>query len=294
MNCELLATCSALGYLEGDTYHKEPDCLESVKDLIRYLRHEDETRDIRQQLGAAQILQNDLVPLVIQHHNDKQLFDAVIRLMVNLTQPALLCFGKIPQDPTFRHHYLQVVSYLQAYKEAFANERLFVVLSEKLYDLLQMDWEQREEEHNLLIERILLLVRNILHVPSDPDEEKGVDDDASIHDRVLWAIHMSGMDDLVKFLASSETEQQWSMHVLETVSLMFRDQNAEHLASTGQARSSVERVTDMKELEILRQREVAEKKSRVFQRGTRHSRFGGSYIIQGLKSIGDKGNNVHF
>lgn len=27
MNCELLATCSALGYLEGDAYHKEPDCL---------------------------------------------------------------------------------------------------------------------------------------------------------------------------------------------------------------------------------------------------------------------------
>lgn len=27
MNCELLATCSALGCLEGDTYHKEPDCL---------------------------------------------------------------------------------------------------------------------------------------------------------------------------------------------------------------------------------------------------------------------------
>lgn len=27
MDCELLATCSALGYLEGDTYHKEADCL---------------------------------------------------------------------------------------------------------------------------------------------------------------------------------------------------------------------------------------------------------------------------
>ncbi|KAE8626528.1 hypothetical protein XENTR_v10006654 [Xenopus tropicalis] len=288
MNCELLATCSALGYLESDTYHKEPDCLESVKDLIRYLRHEDDTRDIRQQLGAAQILQNDLIPLVIQHHNDKQLFDAVIRLMVNVTQPALLCFGKVPQDPTFRHHFLQVVSYLQAYKEAFANERLFGVLSEKLYDLLQMEWEQREEEHNLLIERILLLVRNILHVPPDPEEEKSVDDDASIHDRVLWAIHMSGMDDLIKFLASSETEQQWSMHVLETVSLMFRDQIAEHLAATGQARSTAERDTDIKNLEILRQRESAEKKNRALQRGTRHSRFGGSYIVQGLKSIGDK------
>ncbi|XP_069086800.1 protein timeless homolog isoform X2 [Pleurodeles waltl] len=288
MNCELLATCSALGYLEGDTYHKEPDCLESVKDLIRYLRHEDDARDIRQQLGAAQILQNDLVPLVVQHHQDKALFEATIRLMVNLTQPALLCFGKVPEDPTFRHHFLQVVSYLQGYKEAFANEKLFGVLSERLYDLLQLDWEQREEEDNLLIERILLLVRNILHIPADPDEEKSVDDDASIHDKVLWAVHMSGMDDLVKFLASSQTEQQWTMHVLEIVSLMFRDQKAEQLAATGQSRSVAERGTDMKELELLRQREIAERKSRVFQRASRHSRFGGSYVVQGLKAIGDR------
>lgn len=118
------------------------------------------------------------------------------------------------------------------------------------------DWEQRQEEDNLLIERILLLVRNILHVPADPCEEKvcyvakqgstnfydvsfnqilltftfcflslqKVDDDASIHDKVLWAIHMSGFDDLVKFLASAQSEQQWSMHVLEIISLMFRDQ----------------------------------------------------------------------
>lgn len=51
-----------------------------------------------------------------------------------------------------------------------------------------------------------------------------MDDDASIHDRLLWAIHMSGFDDLVKFLASAQSEQQWSMHVLEIISLMFRDQ----------------------------------------------------------------------
>lgn len=113
MNCELLATCSALGYLEGETYHKEADCLgaclififyvwfyiddgkaflylscpwlfpacvaESVKDLIRYLRHEDDTRDVRQQLGAGQIVQNDLLPIIIQHGQDRTLFDACIR-----------------------------------------------------------------------------------------------------------------------------------------------------------------------------------------------------------------------
>ncbi|XP_060766710.1 protein timeless homolog [Neoarius graeffei] len=292
MNCELLATCSALGYLEGEKYHKEPDCLESVKDLIRYLRHEDETRDIRQQLGAGQILQNDLLPIITQHGQDKPLFDACIRLMVNLTQPALLCFGKIPDDATYRHHFLQLVTYLQGYKEAFASEKVFTVLSETLYNLLQLDWEQRQEEDNLLIERILLLVRNVLHVPADPTEEKNVDDDASVHDKLLWAIHMSGMDDLLKFLASAQSEQQWSMHVLEIISLMFRDQTPELLVSAGQSRSIQEKQKDTQELEALRQKELAEKRSRTLQRGTRHSRFRGSYVVQGLKSIGE--NDVIF
>uniref|UniRef100_A0A452URW2 Timeless circadian regulator n=1 Tax=Ursus maritimus TaxID=29073 RepID=A0A452URW2_URSMA len=288
MNCELLATCSALGYLEGDTYHKEPDCLESVKDLIRYLRHEDDTRDVRQQLGAAQILQSDLLPILIQHRQDKPLFDAVIRLMVNLTQPALLCFGSVPKEPSFRHHFLQVLAYLQAYKEAFASEKAFGVLSETLYELLQLGWEERQEEDNLLIERILLLVRNILHVPADLDQEKRIDDDASVHDQLLWAVHLSGLDDLLLFLASSPAEQQWSLHVLEIVSLMFRDQNPEQLAGVGQGRLAQERSTDVAELEVLRQREMAEKKTRALQRGNRHSRFGGSYIVQGLKSIGER------
>ncbi|CAK6955724.1 protein timeless homolog [Scomber scombrus] len=297
MNCELLATCSALGYLEGDTYHKEADCVESVKDLIRYLRHEDDTRDVRQQLGSGQIVQNDLLPIITQHRQDKVLFDCCIRLMVNLTQPAMLCFGKVPDDPVFRHHFLQVTSHLQACKEAFASEAVFGVLSETLYNLLQLDWEQREEEDNLLIERILLLVRNVLHVPADPCEEKKVDDDASVHDRLLWAIHMSGFDDLVKFLASAQSEQQWSMHVLEIISLMFRDQTPEALVSAGQARSAEEKQRDAQELDALRQKELAEKRSRMLHRGTRHSRFRGSFVIQGLKAIGEKDviyhRNIH-
>lgn len=43
------------------------------------MRREDDTCDIRRQLGDAQILQKDLVPLVKQYHNDKPIFDAVIR-----------------------------------------------------------------------------------------------------------------------------------------------------------------------------------------------------------------------
>lgn len=60
-------------------------------------------------------------------------------------------------------------------------------------------------------------------LPPSPAAQR-IDDDASIHDRLLWAIHLSGMDDLLLFLSSSSAEQQWSLHVLEIVSLMFRDQ----------------------------------------------------------------------
>ncbi|XP_033927438.1 protein timeless homolog isoform X1 [Melopsittacus undulatus] len=288
MEPELLAACSSLGCLEGERYHREPDCLESVKDLIRFLRHEGEHRDVRQQLGAARILQSDLLPILVQYPQDRLLFDAVLRLMVNLTQPALLCFGKAPADPGSWHHFLQVGSYLQAYKEAFASEKVFGVLSEKLYDLLQLDWEQRQEEDTLLIERILLLVRNVLHVPLDPTEEQRVDGDATVHDRVLWALHISGMDDLLKFLASAQTEQQWALHVLEIISLMFRDQSPEDLAVLGQGQAGAEHREDTQELQSLRQRELAEKRTRALQRTSRHSRFGGSYVLQGLKAIGDR------
>jgi timeless len=37
------------------------------------------------------------------------------------------------------------------------------------------------------------------------------------------------MDDLLLFLSSSSAEQQWSLHVLEIISLMFRDQVGPYL-----------------------------------------------------------------
>lgn len=127
-----------------------------------------------------------------------------------------------------------------------------------------------------------------------------MDDDASVHDRLLWAIHISGFDDLVKFLASAQSEKQWSLHILEIITLMFRDQVSQKnpssfiyvqisgfptlyaealqlftqtpdaLVSAGQSRSAEEKLRDSQELESLRQKEHAAKRSRTFQRGARY------------------------
>ncbi|XP_019613543.1 PREDICTED: protein timeless homolog [Branchiostoma belcheri] len=78
------------------------------------------------------------------------------------------------------------------------------------------------------------------------------------------------------------------MHVLEIVSLMCREQTSEQLARAGQGRSSGEKAQDELELQTTRQRELADRQARIRALGTRHSRFGGTFVVQGMKSISDK------
>ncbi|XP_067022608.1 protein timeless homolog [Acropora muricata] len=295
LNTEIVCTLAALGCSEGNDYYKSPDCLESLKDLIRFLRRDDTTCEIRRQLGYSEVLQNDLVAILKScSSKEGEIFDMVIRLMVNLTQPAVLCFGNnIPEDRTGQHYYLDLVTQLQSYKEAFTEKEVMSVIGRELGRLLQMEWDDRLEEDSLLIERILLLIRNILHVPANKQAEKRTDDDASIHDQVIWNLHTNGIDDLLLFIASSPDERRWSMHILEIVTLMFREQNAESLAKAGQGRSTSEKKDDNRQLEILRQQELANKLTKARKFSGRHSRFGGTFYVQNMKAIDDKNQLIY-
>ncbi|KAG8264223.1 hypothetical protein J6590_017240 [Homalodisca vitripennis] len=112
------------------------------------------------------------------------------------------------------------------------------------------------------MERILILARNVLQVPTDADENRP-DNDASIHDQVLWALHQGGMVDLFLYIASTDHEQQYYMHILEIVSLMLREQNPATLASAALQRSQQEKERDEKELLEIRRREIKEKQAKV-------------------------------
>ena len=61
-------------------------------------------------------------------------------------------------------------------------------------------------------------------MPRDSTSEKRTEDDATLHDQILWVIHKSGMGDLLLFIASSMDEAQYCLHVVEIISLMFREQ----------------------------------------------------------------------
>ena len=50
------------------------------------------------------------------------------------------------------------------YKQAFIDEKLWAVLTENLGNLLRKEFDERSEDDRMVIERMLILVRNILQV----------------------------------------------------------------------------------------------------------------------------------
>lgn len=81
LSAELSATCNALGSLDrkNGKYLLDQFTLESVKDLIRFLRRDDEDHEVRRHLGHTDVLSNDLVPILISHSDNQELFDVTLR-----------------------------------------------------------------------------------------------------------------------------------------------------------------------------------------------------------------------
>lgn len=291
LSAEIAATCNALGYYDQkeNKYYADGNTVETVKDLIRYLRRDDDSHDIRRQLGETKVVQTDLLQLLKNLWEQDDIFDVVLRVLVNLTTPALVLWNEeVPTERAARNYYLQIEEHLQSYKQAFADEAVWAVLSTKLSKILEIDFAERGDENSLVIERILILIRNVLYVPADPDSERRPDNDASVHDQVLWALHQSGMLDIILYITSSDHEQAYYMHVLEILSFMLREQSASELAQAAIQRSQTEKLRDEAELLAIRHRETHQRQQKVkMYNGARHSRFGGTFVVKSMKSISD-------
>lgn len=60
-------------------------------------------------------------------------------MLVNLTTPALILWSdELPTDKTARNHFIQIEEHLQNYKEAFADESVWAVLSARLSKILEL------------------------------------------------------------------------------------------------------------------------------------------------------------
>ncbi|CAH8658970.1 unnamed protein product [Schistosoma curassoni] len=287
---DIQACCSCLGFREGDTYKIDTDAEVSIRTLLRYLRNETAECDIRRELGQLRIVSSDLIPLLRCCSGNKILFELVIRLLMNLTQPAIVCFRQeIPKDRDLYSAYLQVDDLLKSYKKDFADEELFRVLCNVVGSLLDRSWEERSEEDRLLIERILILMRNVLHIAPDVVGEQRTDEDISVHDQILWAMHLSGWDELLLFLANPDDEQMFAFHTLEIMSLMLREQTPELLVCVGnRAETKSELNTRRKLIEGLKIRDDMERKNFLYACNLSQARFGGAFELVNTPSLSER------
>lgn len=133
------ATCAALGYNDGTTYHPEPDSLHGLKHLIWILRRDSEVHEYRRYVGRGKVLQTDLLPMIMHHTSEDELSDVLLRLLVNLTNPALLLYREeLPKDGPGRRNYLELIEILQGYKQAFSLQPVWASLGKRLQTSLEV------------------------------------------------------------------------------------------------------------------------------------------------------------
>uniref|UniRef100_A0A8D8HE95 Protein timeless homolog n=1 Tax=Culex pipiens TaxID=7175 RepID=A0A8D8HE95_CULPI len=283
------ATCSNLGHDDGVKYHMEPGTINGLKHLIWILKREGDDNEYRRYIGQKKVMQTDLIPMLMSNFDNPEVADVLLRLIVNLTYPVLLLYnGNYPKDSVGRRNFHRLVEILQTYKEAFAVQQAWIALGDRLQKVLKMDWAERTEEQELIIERILMLIRNILQVPSCVEAENRYEKAASVHDQVLWALHQTGILNLVLYILGSEHEHQYHLHSMEITCLIFREQTAISLADAQLTRTAAEKNSDELELIMSRKREKSHQQVRIPV--ARHSRFGGTYVVENMKSISD--NNL--
>ena len=154
------------------------------------MRRDDPTeKTVRRELLKSDTISNDLIPLIkcIKPKKESELFDLTLRLLVNLTQSALNSFDlKVPDDKIHFNIFIEIDNRLKTVKESFADEAFARVICARMNEIVNKDWQERPEEEDLILERMLYLIRNILLVKnSEHDEENRLETDLNSHDQVI-------------------------------------------------------------------------------------------------------------
>lgn len=95
--------------------------------------------EFRRYIGHKKVIQTDLIPMLIDYCENAELSDVLLRLLVNLTNPALLLYKEdLPKDGPGRRNYLDLVEILQDYKTAFVTTKAWAVLGARLQKILEV------------------------------------------------------------------------------------------------------------------------------------------------------------
>ncbi|ULU02544.1 hypothetical protein L3Y34_002256 [Caenorhabditis briggsae] len=294
MNVLIQGAVQALGYCEDGKYFREPDCYETIRDLIRYLREDGEDYGARIECGRHNLIEQDLVPMVKCEDLSDDEFDIAIRLMVNLCQPAISTMrGKPPTDRDQWKMYWELEENLRRAKNAFTDAYFFVAIKKRIDAyFIDTDFDDRDERLRLVVERIVLLIKYIFSINPDTSEGRRTRIEDSNHDRVILAFLESGIDKTLMHIANQPREKEFHITILDIFALILKEQSPECLSKSedeSEISAAEKKKTEEEFRKIIENHVVRETQKR-----KSFSRFGGSYTIKGLKGISSNSNQVVF
>lgn len=223
---------SALGKAVGDDYHVSDQALDALNEIYCKLTCEDQTlRTFRRALGLAKNVQNDLIPFLV-NVKDPKLIDIMIRIMVNLTMPVECLFSTkvMMRTEIGRHTVSDLTMLLTSCKESFTDARAIRAVVEHMKNVIdkgnRLLFEQCDSINNCL-----LLLRNILHIPENVNQNANERKNHSVimQNKIIWHLFMMSIDKLLLFLMSCSQRDFWSVTMVQLISVMYKDQQASTL-----------------------------------------------------------------
>jgi timeless len=293
---DLLAICTGIGATEKETLPngkvkrtitKGDDCEECIHDLQRYLRKDDEEKSMHRMLGNWRVLQSKLLPLVSTYHTSEPgLVFSVTKVLVMLTMPPEETGAQVIQEN----------SHLVRYKEAFLSQDILAIFVSMLEEPLSHDGFDRTDDDNMLIELVLTLFRNLLHVPNpEYTTVSGGEHLTHLQEDFIILLHQELVLETVLLLAQlveDDANRDWNLLLLELFYLLFRGHSPELVANeTGEhGRRAIKstttvggkRVTQKRDFDPLYNMILNEHERKLNgQRNinSRHSKFGGAFVL---------------
>lgn len=259
---DIEAICNSLGKMDKNdgTYMKDRDCKSSLRELQRHLMADSKRHVARLTLGSLNIMKTDMIPLFVQYcdfnDGDGDLFNLILRLCLNLTSSVILLNQRDEDQDEILLHKLTLNLY-QA-KKAFAN-------SSEIWKLFNV-YLKHGVDDEITFERLIILIRNILHIPVDSREE------INAHDSCLHQMDKSGMlGTLIHIMTETQKGIEYCFHLTEIFYLILREQNPRTLAS---ARPAGADDSAKKRYAELRARErMSQKMKQTSEHMFRHSSF---------------------
>lgn len=197
-----------------------------LEEIFSKLCIEDTTlRTFRRGIGFGQHIPKHLVPLLI-HAKDECVIEIALQVLVNLTLPTecLYSIEIMQRTEAGRNALSDLQNLLTVSKQAFTEFRALRAVIDHLRSNLEKDPKLSLEQCES-INNCLMLLRNILHIPSADYDDLQKRNFLVMQNQIIWNLFALCIDKLLIHLISCPQKALFGVNVVQVVALLYKDQH---------------------------------------------------------------------